>query len=749
MLRFQSTLCALVVGAVLAQQGSAAEEATPDKPGLRTRWAADVRPDRVHPEYPRPQLVRPDWASLNGLWQFAPGQADDEPPLGRDLPRTILVPFPVESELSGVAERHDRLWYRRSFEVPSGWDGRRVWLHFGAVDWEAKVYVDGHLLGTHQGGFDPFSYDLTDHLQPGKSHELVVGVFDPTSDGAQPHGKQVTKPQGIWYTPSTGIWQSVWLEPRAAASIERLKMTPDIDTGRLRLVVEPSALPENSAAGDVRVEAIAFDGTREVARAGGKFGEPLELELKRPKLWSPDSPFLYNLQVVVWSGDQTVDTVDSYFGMRKIELGKVDGVTRILLNGKFLFQMGPLDQGFWPDGLYTAPTDEALRYDLEVTQRLGFNMTRKHVKVEPARWYTWCDRMGLLVWQDMPHAHRASKEPQHFERELQRMVDQLHNHPSIVMWVVFNEGWGQFDTERITAEVKKQDPSRLVSNASGWYDKQVGDIIDIHQYPGPGAPPAEAQRAAVLGEFGGLGLVVDGHTWTRKNWSYQGTAGRDHLTLSYVDLLRRVWNLQHASSLSAAVYTQITDVETETNGLLTYDRAVLKVDAPLVAAANRGQFPAQRWLSPTAQSEAVAWRYSVEAPADDWFKPDFADGDWQSGPAGFGTAETPNTVVRTVWNTPAIWLRREFDCDQIRPDHRLLLHGHHDEDVEIYLNGVLAAKAPGYTKDYGVLPVAAEAAATLTKGKNVLAVRCRQTGGGQYIDVGLEELDERPLFDPR
>lgn len=725
-----------------------AAEETKTAARLLTRWSADVSPERAHPEYPRPQLVRPRWASLNGTWQFAPAAKDEPPPLGKDLPGTILVPFPVESSLSGVAERHDRVWYRRAFAIPADWSGQRVWLHFGAVDWEARVWVDGKQLPTHRGGYDPFSYDITDVLQPGETHELVLGVFDPTSDGAQPHGKQVIEPKGIWYTPSTGIWQTVWLEPRPAASIERLRMTPDVDAQRLRLVAEPSTTVDDTTHRDLQVEAVALDNGREVARVAGRLGEQLILQLSAPKLWSPDSPFLYDLRVSLRSGEKTLDEVESYFGMRKVEIGQLDGVTRILLNGKFVFQVGPLDQGFWPDGLYTAPTDEALRYDLEVTKRLGFNMTRKHVKVEPARWYTHCDRLGILVWQDMPHTHRAPKEHEHFERELERMTDHLQNHPSIIMWVVFNEGWGQYDTERLTELVKQRDPSRLVSNASGWTDKQVGDIIDMHSYPGPGAPPFEPKRAAVLGEFGGLGLAIDGHTWTQQNWSYQGTAGRDHLTYSYLDLLKRCWDLSRTKGLSAAVYTQITDVETETNGLMTYDRAVLKVDVPLVAAANRGRFPADTVLLATAESEPINWSYTTETPSDGWSQREFDASQWKTGPAGFGTAGTPASLVRTEWKTPEIWLRTEFDAPATVGNRRLIARVHHDEDVEIYLNGVPAAKAGGFTKNYGLLPLSPEAAAAVTPGKNVLAVHCRQTTGGQYIDVGIIALDDSVLFEP-
>jgi Glycosyl hydrolases family 2, TIM barrel domain len=451
--------------------------------------------------------------------------------------------------------------------------------------------------------------------------------------------------------------------------------------------------------------------------------------------------------------DKNYDTVASYFAMRKMEIGKDDnGVTRMLLNGKPYFQVGPLDQGFWPDGIYTAPTDEALKYDIEMTKKLGFNMCRKHVKVEPERWYYWCDKLGLLVWQDMPSGDRSvapgkgeivrsTESARQFELELKRMIDGRRNHPSIIMWVVFNEGWGQYDTPRLTNWVKEYDPSRLVNCASGWNDRKVGDVHDIHVYPGPGAPQPEATRAAVLGEFGGLGLPVPDHTWEKRTWGYRNMKDRSDLTRRYEQLLRGVWKLKDNPGLSAAVYTQTTDVETEANGLLTYDRAVIKMDLERVAAANRGDFsrvPQVMEVVPTSKEKGIVWRYSLEKPAGEWFKPDFEDSAWKEGQGGFGTEGTPGAVVRTQWKTSDIWLRRDFELPETKlasPHFQV----HHDEDVEIYLNGVLAAKAPGFTTDYEELPISAEALATLKPGKNKLAVHCKQTTGGQYIDVGIAD----------
>ena len=728
-------------------------------------------------------MVRKDWLNLNGLWEYAiTGKADAAP---EKYEGKILVPYPLESSLSGVKKKLDnksRLWYRRTFEVPGGWAGKRVLLHFGAVDWETTVLLNGKELGTHRGGYDAFSFDITDALKGAGPQELIVSVYDATG-GAQCKGKQnigaIDKPGGIMYTPTSGIWQTVWLEPVGQASIEGLTIVPDVDAGVLRLTVAAKG-PEESQT----VEAVASAEGKEVARAGGNAGKEIALPIKDARLWSPDDPFLYDLKVALRKGDRELDAVSSYFGMRKIAIGKDEnGINRILLNGKFVFQIGPLDQGFWPDGLYTAPTDEALRYDIEMTRKLGFNVARKHVKIEPDRWYYWCDKLGLMVWQDMPSGDVAPPKPKpprpattkasttkkaetapdsatatapvlspadvkryaevakQFEQELKAMIDQRRNHPAIIMWVVFNEGWGQHDTVRLTKWVKQYDPTRLANCASGWDDFPVGDVIDKHAYPGPACPQLVADRAAVLGEFGGLGLGIPGHTWTQKTWGYRGMSGQEALTRQYVKLLRKVYELKDSPGLNAAIYTQTTDVETECNGLLTYDRALVKPDLDQVSAANRGIFPPAteyKVLAATSQKEGINWRYTVTKPADDWFKVDFDASSWKEGPGGFGTKGTPGSVVRTEWKTADIWLRREFTLGEGKPGEPQVLM-HHDEDAEVYVNGVLAVKAGGHVGDYDQFDISAEARAALKPGKNIMAVHCHQTTGGQYIDAGIVE----------
>jgi galactose mutarotase-like enzyme len=543
---------------------------------LTTRWAAAVPADRVLPEYPRPQLVRPAWQSLNGPWDYAIRDSGASAPArtGR-FDGTILVPFPIESQLSGVQRAvtdRERLWYRRRFRVAAAAPGSRWLLHFGAVDWAAVVYLNGRRIGEHSGGYDPFSFDITAALRPTGDQELVVGVRDPTDRGDQPRGKQVLKPGSIWYTAVTGIWQTVWLEPVPATSVSELQITPDVDAGTvtIRAVVsgaEPGA----------RVRAAARAGDSVIARGEGAADAPLTLRLPQARLWSPDDPFLYGLSISLSGGD----SIESYFGMRTIAVAPDRaGALRLVLNGRPLFQYGTLDQGWWPDGLYTAPTDAALRSDVETLKRLGFNLIRKHVKVEPERWYYHCDRLGMLVWQDMPSANNTTADGRRqFAAELGRVVDALRNHPAIVMWVPFNEGWGQHDTERYVAWLKQHDPTRLVNSASGWLDTGGGDVVDMHDYPGPASPPRDSARARVLGEFGGLGLPLAGHVWqSQGSWGYRTYADTLQLAAAYRDLVSRLGFLV-AHGLAAAVYTQTTDVEIEVNGLLTYDRAVVKLPA--------------------------------------------------------------------------------------------------------------------------------------------------------------------------
>ncbi|MBM3311738.1 MAG: glycoside hydrolase family 2, partial [Candidatus Aminicenantes bacterium] len=534
----------VVLLGLFALTGPGAQTWAPAGEKIRTRWAEDVSPGRVWPEYPRPMLVRQDWKNLNGLWDYAITGKDASEPTSYD--GRILVPFAVESSLSGVGRAvtpDQALWYKTSFDLPQDWKGRRVRLHFGAVDWDATVFVNGRRAGMHRGGYDPFTLDVSDLVLPGRPQSLVVRVWDPTDGGnsAQPRGKQVLQPGGIFYTAVTGIWQTVWLEPVPAAFLGGLETVPDVD----RKAVMVTARVDGDAGG-LEVLAEVRDGGKVVATKAGRPGEGLVLSLPEPRLWGPGHPFLYDLRVILRdSQGRAVDSVESYFGLRKISVGRdAEGFNRLFLNNEPLFQIGPLDQGWWPDGLYTAPTDAALRYDLEQTRALGFNMLRKHVKVEPQRLYYWADRLGLLVWQDMPSSlyDRKKTDPEalaaadrQWEAELKAMIDGLRNHPSIVMWVPFNEGWGQHETPRVAAWVKAYDPTRLVDNASGWTDEGAGDVRDIHSYPGPAMPPLEDRRAAVLGEFGGLGLPVKGHLWQEEgNWGYRSFDDFDSFRGKYI-----------------------------------------------------------------------------------------------------------------------------------------------------------------------------------------------------------------------
>ncbi|MEV7868238.1 PA14 domain-containing protein [Streptomyces sp. NPDC088124] len=552
---------------------------------LSTPWAKEVGPRNALPEYPRPQLTRGDWRNLNGQWQFAAATKGESPPVGKNLREKILVPYPVESQLSGIERHEDRMWYRRTFTVPSDWQvgkGKRLNLNFDAVDWQAEVYVNGTKVTEHKGGYDRFTADVTDALKPGRTQELIVGVYDPTDsrDGENPPmGKQRLDPSGIWYTASSGIWQTVWMEPVAADHIGSLKLTPDV-AGE-KLAVEVRGIRDG-----VPVTATAYDGRRKVGSVTGRSGTTLGVPVRDPRLWSPDDPHLYRLEVTAGK-----DRVGSYFGMRSLTVEKVDGTPRTVLNGKPTFLMATLDQGFWPDGLHTAPTDEALAYDLKAHKKLGYNSVRKHIKVEPDRWFYWADRLGLLVWQDMPAMNTINPDAEsrtQYEHEMKRMIDQHSSSPSVIMWVTFNEGWGQYDQARVADQAKSWDPSRLINNMSGVnccgaVDGRNGDIADAHGYPSAQLPAPDGKRALVSGEYGGLGLAVPGHAWPVQH-TYVGVDQAAY-TDSYLAELAKVRALACQGS-NGAVYTQITDVEGELNGLLTYDRTVLKPDAERVRAAH-------------------------------------------------------------------------------------------------------------------------------------------------------------------
>jgi beta-galactosidase/beta-glucuronidase len=700
-------------------------------------------------------MVRKEWQNLNGLWDLA---IIDEPSSGvtaqppAKFDTKILVPYPVESALSGVGKRAEHVWYRRSFEVPKDWNGRRIILNFEAVDWETRVLVNGKEVVHHTGGYDPFSADITDALTSG-AQELLVGVWDPTDKGDQPRGKQVTTPKGIWYVPSTGIWQTVWMEPVQKRSIVRLGLQPDVDKHAVQLAAYVRGGGEMAtlnwkvleAGKEVATGTLKTGPAPDDARGGADNGthvfKPTIVLPDDLKLWSPDSPTLYDLELTL-EDNGAVDTVQSYFGMRKIEVKNDGKFQRIWLNGKPIFQVGPLDQGFWPDGLHTAPTDKALKWDLEEIKRCGFNMLRKHIKVEPARWYYWADKLGVLVWQDMPSGNNKTDESKkNFADELRRMIAARGNSPAIVMWVVFNEGWGEFDKEGVKEMcdlVKKLDPTRLVNNASGWTDMGWGDVDDMHKYPGPGCPKPDGKRAAVLGEFGGLGLQIKDHGWSPEHWGYQGTSDRDNLMNRFDQLMRQVFELRDTQGLCASVYTQWTDVETESNGVYTYDRAVAKMDIQRVHDANVGKLAEVETsvLVPTSEREPQTWRYTVTEPAKDWNTAGFDDSGWQQGQAGFGQGD-PNWPIRTKWDTKEIWMRREVDIPEGISNDQIYMKVFHDEEVRVYLNGELAVRENGFQNDYQNLPIGDKARATIKPGKNILAVNCRNKEQAQFIDVGI------------
>jgi beta-galactosidase/beta-glucuronidase len=559
---------------------------------IKTEWANKVDPNKVLPEYPRPLMERQDWLNLNGLWDYAILPAGQPEPAKFD--GKILVPFAIESSLSGVQKTvgdKNELWYNRTFTVPAAWKGKNVLLHFGAVDWKTEVFVNDVKIGAHTGGYTPFCFDVTPFLTGAGQQKLVVKVWDGTDTGFQPRGKQVTDPKGIWYTAVTGIWQTVWLEPVNEKYIANVKSVPNIDNNRLSVDV----CTKNTQMADI-IEVKVNDGAKVVAASKAASGQTLELNIPDAKLWSPESPFLYGMEVILYSKGKVVDQVKSYCAMRKISTKRdTKGIVRMQLNNKDYFHFGPLDQGWWPDGLYTAPTDEALAYDIVKTKEFGFNMIRKHVKVEPARWYTHCDRLGILVWQDMPSGDRSpqwqmfkyfdgselkrsSESEANFRKEWKEIMDLTFSNPSVVVWVPFNEAWGQFKTHEIAEWTKTYDPSRLVNPASGGNHYRTGDILDLHKYPAPELYLYDAERVTVLGEYGGIGLPLEGHLWqTDRNWGYVQFKNAKEVTDEYVKFAEILKNLIKAG-FSAAVYTQTTDVEGEVNGLMTYDRKVVKLE---------------------------------------------------------------------------------------------------------------------------------------------------------------------------
>lgn len=711
---------------------------------LTTPWTDDAKSAAIpHAEYPRPQMVRPQWKNLNGTWQYAitEGGLESWPgPQG-----TMRVPFPIESDLSGVGKRvpdGSVLWQHRAFTRPRG---ERVMLHFGAVDWHAKVWVNDTLVGEHKGGWDPFSFDITDALQSG-DNTLTVRSFDPTDAGNQPIGKQRRNNKGIWYTPVTGIWQTVWLEPVPERHI--ISVTPD---GSLLNQVRIDAEVAGAKQGGI-LRCTVKDGDTELSRDETVPGLPLAIGITEPKLWTPDSPHLYDLIVELVEDGEVIDRVESYFALRSIQLAKVGGHDRFLLNGEEIFMLGPLDQGWWPDGLLTPPTDEGLRWDIEWAKEAGFNCIRKHVKVEPARWYRHCDELGVLVLQDMPsgfpsprwrrESDTEDQEPDRapmleadaqFRLELDEMIKDFRFFPSIVMWVPFNEAWGQHNTRATIEHVMEADPRRLVNAASGGNFVFTGHVLDQHAYPGPANPKSPDGMASFLGEFGGLGLPIEKHLWNQdENWSYQGFETPAELEERLRELFRQL-HIMKGEGLAGAIYTQTTDVEIEINGLVTYDRRVEKLPRETYAEIFNPLYeeaPSFDALAPESGEQTILWRMTTNEPAKGWNGKSFDDTAWQLKPGGFGTSVTPGARVGTEWSGSEIWLRRTVILPKL---DGFWLKVHHDEDAQVYLDGELVADLKGYTTGYIFVRVNK----SIEAGDHLLAIHCRQTTGGQFIDAGI------------
>lgn len=736
-----------IIIVLCAATGAALAAYKPAASPLMTPWGEKITPENAWREYPRPQLVREQWQNLNGLWEYAITPKNGERPA--EWQGQILVPFAIESALSGVGRLLDPkelLWYRRSFITQAKAD-ERVLLHFGAVDFRAQVWVNGIEVTDvpNESGNLPFTLDITQAVKSG-ANELVLSVWDPTTEGNQSVGKQHLKPHGCRYTRVSGIWQTVWLENVPATHIASYKTVTDIDNNSIAVTV----MTAGNLMGATAEVAVMLDGQTLAKGEVKAWGSPVKLVLDQPRLWSPDAPFLYDLRITLRT-KASEDVVKGYFGMRKIERrADENGIQRFYLNNKKIFFSGTLDQGWWPDGLLTPPSEDAMIFDIMLLKECGFNMMRKHVKLEPLRYYYLCDKLGLAVFQDMVSGWQDGEDRYTlYRRDFKGMLDLLQSIPSIVMWVPYNEGWGQPEkakTNMVLDWVKRYDPTRLVSGPSGWKDHGVGDALDIHKYPGPDMPPVTENRLAVLGEFGGIGLAIEGHLWAKGgSWGYVSDKTADESFARYTSLFDQLSKLV-SKGLAAAVYTQTSDVEIEINGLVTYDRKHVKYAPKDLAKLNQQLYAAMGLtiyeLLPTAETHPQKWKYAFEQPADGWELVDFDDSAWKTGEAGFGNAkvqaDNKDAVVRTLWETQAIWLRRTFNFEGSVPakSHLKIFY---DEDTQVFLNGKKISSLKGYNKAYGIVDIDMTIfSQALKKGRNVIAVHTVNTTAGAYIDLGIE-----------
>lgn len=712
---------------------------------IMTRWGKEVTSENAWREYPRPQLQRSEWQNLNGLWEYTiTPKSSDKPD---EFQGNILVPFAVESALSGVAKSvlpEQEVWYRKTFQVPPSWKGKNLVLHFQAVDWETKVWINGKFVGSHKGGSTAFSFDISKYLKKGEQ-EILVSVWDPTDRGMQPRGKQVLDPKGIWYTPVTGIWQTVWLEPVNTACIKSLYTVSNLNKSQVVLHTG-----FDGTKGDEELAIKVYSGNQLVLAKSFLSNSEIVLDIPSPKLWSPESPNLYQMELSLLKNGKLLDQVDSYFAMREVSIIKDEnGYQRIQLNNKTIFQYGTLDQGWWPDGLLTPPSTEAMRYDMEILKKMGFNMLRKHIKVEPSLYYYYADSLGLLLWQDMVSGFQSeNKSEQHlkwdasedwarpkesadqFEYELKEEIDQLRFFSSIVTWVIFNEGWGQYDTKRVVDWSMKYDPSRIIDGVSGWTDRNCGNMNDVHQYPGPGMEPAEQNqgRVMVLGEFGGLGLPIENHLWNpnMRNWGYRTYSSVPELIKEYAKLMHNLAPMRN-KGLSAAVYTQTTDVEGEVNGLMTYDREIIKIDPELLRILHAPLYSAETsGINNVVSDSEVAPQtifYTKQKPIDGWML--------DSNRSNLIAEKGPLDIQKSE----SVWTVNSFDLTEIPAglSIKILAYG----EVKVYLNGkiVLDKRIIGkrHYEDFNV----SEFSAYLKKGMNTIAVEALDFEMAAPFDFGV------------
>jgi len=722
----------------------------PAKVSLTTKWCQTVTPQNAWTAYPRPQLQRTAWMNLNGMWDYAVLPKGQSAPAAFD--GQILIPYCIESSLSGVGKPllpTQELWYNKKFSVPANWAGKDIVLHFDAVDWETKLWVNGKKVGEHKGGSDPFSFNITPYLNKNGTQQIVLSVFDPTDTDLQPRGKQVLDPKGIWYTAVSGIWQTVWLEPINKTSILQFNPTPDIDNNKINISTAASGLTGNE-----QLHLIIKNEGKVIKDTITAFSNNVALTIPSAKLWSPYHPDLYNIDVELRDKNKVLDKFSSYFAMRKISLGTDKyGYTRIMLNNEPVFQYGTLDQGWWPESLLTPPSPEAMLFDMVKLKDMGFNMLRKHIKVEPSRYYHEADSIGLLIWQDMPSGFagpgpshvaadakedwvRPAESAKQFEAEWKAIIDHLRFFPSIVMWVPLNEGWGQYDTKRLASWTKSYDPSRLVDAPSGWADRGAGDVNDAHQYPGPGmeAPLANKGRAVVLGEFGGLGLVIKDHIWdpNKRNWGYKTFMEKPALISKYTQLMFNM-QLMVPRGLSAAIYTQTTDVEGEVNGLMTYDREVIKIPESTLRDLH-----APFYKEPAGKITFINKGSEIEANKFKIFKGKVSN-DWQNISASTNFDDNSKPVA--LKKGDSIYSYEDFNITNM-PDGlgmKLLGFG----DVKIYLNGKLVWQEDKIiTKRHYDDINLSDKIKYLIPGTNRIAIECTNATQDMNFDFALYRLDK-------